>query len=104
MNKFLNEACDTKYLSTEVALIMGIMGACRANEMYLMKTKDVRDLGVAFLVSLPKTKTKVSRKFMDTDMFYLICKKYIQKHFMVPHSNIFFFKYNRKCTSQKIGQ
>lgn len=80
------------------------MGACRANEMYLMKTEDVKDLGSAFLVTVPKTKTKVPRKFMITDKFYTICKNYLQTRPANSQSNIFFLRYhNGKCTSQRIG-
>ncbi|KAJ8912535.1 hypothetical protein NQ315_014479 [Exocentrus adspersus] len=77
INKFLIEACDEKYLAMKVTMIMGIMGACRANEMYDMKTEDIKDLGSAFLVNVPNTKTKVSRKFTITDNFYPICQKYM---------------------------
>ncbi|KAJ8911518.1 hypothetical protein NQ315_012490 [Exocentrus adspersus] len=74
---FLIEACDEKYLAMKVTMIMGIMGACRANEMYNMKTEDIKDLGSAFLVNVPNTTTKVSRKLTITDNFYPICKKYM---------------------------
>lgn len=80
------------------------MGACRANEMYNMKVEDIKDLGSAFLVNVPNTKTKVSRKFTITDNFYPICKKYIDLRPVYVTSQVFFLNYqNGKCTSQRIG-
>lgn len=80
------------------------MGACRANEMYNMKVEDLQDLGSAFLVTVPNTKTKISRKFTVTDRLYQICQKYFALR--PPHvtSNIFFLNYqNGVCTKQRIG-
>lgn len=80
------------------------MGACRANEMYNMKIEDIRDLGSAFLVNVPYTKTKISRKFTITGNFYTICKKYIDLRPAYVTSQVFFLNYlNGKCTSQRIG-
>lgn len=80
------------------------MGACRANEMYSIKTKDLQDLGSAFLVTIPNTKTKIARKFTVTDKFYQICKKYLCLRPSSVTSDIFFLNFqNGKCTAQRIG-
>ncbi|KAJ3649590.1 hypothetical protein Zmor_021324 [Zophobas morio] len=73
ITKFITEAPDVKYLATKVALIMGIMGACRTQELHSMRIQDIKDLNSAFLVTLPNTKTKIRRSFtLDV---------YTKKHF-----------------------
>lgn len=80
------------------------MGACRAKEMYQMKTDDFQDLGSAYLINVPNTKTKIIRNFMITDKFYEICKKYASLRPSTITSNIFFLNYqNGKCTTQRMG-
>lgn len=80
------------------------MGACRANELYNMKITDLEDLGSAFLVNVPNTKTKITRKFTVTDNFYHIIKKYISTRPSYATSPVFFLNYqNGKCTVQRIG-
>ncbi|KAJ3661162.1 hypothetical protein Zmor_005572 [Zophobas morio] len=49
ITKFITEAPDVKYLATKVALIMGIMGACRTQELHSMRIQDIKDLNSAFL-------------------------------------------------------
>ncbi|KAJ3655710.1 hypothetical protein Zmor_014830 [Zophobas morio] len=65
ITKFITEAPDVKYLATKVALIMGIMGACRTQELHSMRIQDIKDLNSAFLVTLPNTKTKIRRSFTE---------------------------------------
>lgn len=80
------------------------MGACRSNEMYTMTLDNLQDLGTAFLVTVPNTKTKITRKFTITEEFYPICKKYISLRPTYVTSNILFLNYQSgKCTSQRIG-
>ncbi|KAF2879540.1 hypothetical protein ILUMI_26624 [Ignelater luminosus] len=104
INKFITEAPDVKYLATKVALIMGIMGACRTHELHAMQVQDLQDLNTAFFVTVPNTKTKVARRFTITDSFYIICKKYFNLRPPCMHSSSFFLNYqNGKCTIQRIG-
>lgn len=80
------------------------MGACRANEMYSMKLEHLQDLGSTLLITVPNTKTKITRKFTITDKFYKICKKYIDLRPPNFTSNIFFLNYqNGKCATQRIS-
>lgn len=82
------------------------MGACRSNELYSMKLEDVRDLGSAFLVVIPNTKTKIVRKFTITDSYYDIVKEYLKKRHEITSLTCptFFMNYqNGKCTKQRIG-
>ncbi|XP_063910019.1 uncharacterized protein LOC135143278 [Zophobas morio] len=104
ITKFITEAPDVKYLATKVALIMGIMGACRTQELHSMRIQDIKDLNSAFLVTLPNTKTKIRRSFTVTEDYYLICKKYLDLRPAEVQSDVFFLNYqNGKCTMQRIG-
>ncbi|RZB39479.1 hypothetical protein BDFB_007536 [Asbolus verrucosus] len=67
IREFINEAPDDKFLATKVALIMGVMGCCRANEFYLMY---LHDQNTAFLIGVPKTKSKVKHQFSIAASFY----------------------------------
>lgn len=81
------------------------MGACRGHELYSMKLADVNDLGSSLLVTIPQTKTGVSRKFIITGKFYEICKKYIDLRGRVTKLDSLFLSYqNGKCAAQKIGK
>lgn len=88
----------------QVVLIMGIMGACRSDEMYKMKIHDFEDLGTAVLVHIPNTKTKTSRKFTVTGEYANIVKKYWNLQPSNVNDAYFFLIYQKgKCTVQKIG-
>ena len=54
------------------------MGACRANELHHMNLEDIQDLDSSYLVTVPKTKTKIIRRFLIADRYYEICKNYIK--------------------------
>lgn len=80
------------------------MGACRTQELHSMTVEDLQDLGSAFLVTIPKTKTKVVRKFTITDKYYQICKKYADLRPKNLELKSFFINYQKgRCTTQKIG-
>lgn len=81
------------------------MGACRSNELYEMQIEDVKDLGSTLLITIPKTKTKVIRKFTISDHFYNIVKKYMNLRPSHVVINSFFLNYQKsKCTIQRIGK
>ncbi|KAJ8909432.1 hypothetical protein NQ315_015343 [Exocentrus adspersus] len=66
INNFLTKASDDKYLATKVALIMGVLGACRSNELYEMKITHLQDLGSAFLVNV----SKIQRQKLSENLCY----------------------------------
>ncbi|PSN43639.1 hypothetical protein C0J52_16677 [Blattella germanica] len=77
------------------------MGACRRQELHDLKFDDVQDLGSSLLVSIPNSKTNVSRAFTVTGKYYGICKKYMN---LRPEASIFFVNYYcGKCTVQNVG-
>lgn len=83
---------------------MGLMGACRANELYSMDIKDIQDHASVLVVNVPNTKTKIHRKFTIIGHLYEICRKYIDRRPINATSTAFFLNYqNGKCTLQRIG-
>lgn len=83
---------------------MGIMGACRIQELHALNNEDIQDLGSAILVTIPNPKTKVARRFTITDKFYHICKKYAELRPAKALTSSFFLNYQKgKCTVQNIG-
>lgn len=76
INKFINDAPDYLHLSTKVALVLGICGSCKRDELKNLTMDDIQDVGTAILVKIPTPKKKVPRKFIVTGHFYNIYKKY----------------------------
>lgn len=131
IQKFLNEADDQKYLLIkvmyqiqtnfyinkkfytmctyilnylQVAMIFGICGACRREELTNIKLNDIEDKEIIFLVKIPTTKTYKPRSFITTDEFYTISKKYINLRPKNINTSRFFLNYqNGKCTQQPVG-
>ena len=80
------------------------MGACRTNELHAMTVQDIEDLGSAILVTIPITKTKVTRKFSITGNFFHVVKNYAALRPQHVNHNSFFLNYQKgKCTTQRIG-
>lgn len=109
IEKFLNEAPDDEYLLMKVALIMGISGACRCDELVNLKIENIQDKGKYFHVVLPDTKTKKSRSFTILEEGFPVnpinlCKKYMSLRPKNTSSSRFFVFYkNGRCTSQCVG-
>lgn len=83
---------------------MGVMGACRSNELYMMQNQHLKFFDGCVQVAIPHTKTKVPRKFTVTDSFYQIIKKYADlRPPNVPSDSFFLNFQNGKCTKQIIG-
>lgn len=106
INIFLNTSLFLiKYITLlQVVLILGVMGACRRQELHDLKFDDVKDLGSSLLVSIPNSKTNVSRAFTVTGKYYAICKKYMNLRPEACKSQYFFVNYYcGKCTVQNVG-
>ncbi|XP_066256717.1 uncharacterized protein [Euwallacea similis] len=105
IDKFIFEAPDEIYLATKVAMIFGIMGACRTNELHAITTDDVRDFGTAMMVSIPSQSSKViPRQFTITGAYYQYCANYMKMRPDNSVSKSFFLNYQKgKCTVQNIG-
>lgn len=104
INGFIKYASDETYLATKVAAIMGVVGACRCNELKEMKITDLRDLNSAMLVNVPNRKALGVQNFILTGDFYEKVKKYISLRPPDTDCPDLFLSYrNGKCIHQRIG-
>ncbi|KAJ8912812.1 hypothetical protein NQ315_014395 [Exocentrus adspersus] len=109
IEEFLTRACGKEYLMIKVALIMGISDACRCCELTNLKSTDVKDAVSYLLVSIPDTKTGISRKFTIIEEGFCvnaieICRKYISLRPIRLTRDRFFLRYmNQKYISQPVG-
>lgn len=88
----------------QVALIFGITGACRSNELVNVKLKDITKQGKLLVVNLPNTKTKKSRTFVIDENFANIVQQYADLRPPDAATERFFLNFQKgKCTSQVIG-
>ncbi|KAJ8910564.1 hypothetical protein NQ315_008949 [Exocentrus adspersus] len=70
INDFLEHAADDKYLFMKVALIIGISGACRKQELRNIKPSDIQDTGKNLIINIRDSKTKRQRSFVVSEYFY----------------------------------
>ncbi|XP_043267722.1 uncharacterized protein [Venturia canescens] len=110
---FLVNADDSRYLFEKVALTLGILGACRREELTNMRTVDLeifysdkdREKKIPMmLIQIPFSKNGKARSFVVKDGFYQIVQRYIKlRPSNVPHQRFFINYQNGKCTKQAIG-
>lgn len=105
ITRFVTDAPDQTFLVVKVVLIMGYCGAMRREELTHMSIDDVDFKTDMILVTVPKTKTNVSRLFAITEHYWIACiRKYVDLRPSNTSSRRFFFNYrNGKCTNQPIG-
>ncbi|KAJ8910073.1 hypothetical protein NQ315_004966 [Exocentrus adspersus] len=76
-------APDDLFLMVKVALIMGVAGACRGNELLQLSINDVTDLGSSLLVRIKNTKNGIDRTFVVENSskscidFMKLCRQYM---------------------------
>uniref|UniRef100_A0A1Q3EXH3 Putative crypton-1 tc n=1 Tax=Culex tarsalis TaxID=7177 RepID=A0A1Q3EXH3_CULTA len=107
---FLKEADDSFHLVTKVALIVGVYGACRRDELLKLTLDDIEDQGDCIKITIPNVKTKSMRQFIvtrgtdpDVDMLNLV-RMYAEKRVPGTNHTRFFVTYrNGKCTKQPLG-
>ncbi|KAI4462112.1 fun14 domain containing [Holotrichia oblita] len=63
--------------SHSVALIFGISGGCRMDELVRMTPNDVEDLESKLLISIPDSKTNKPRSFVVNQMYLNLYRKYV---------------------------
>ncbi|XP_049886289.1 uncharacterized protein LOC126380733 [Pectinophora gossypiella] len=104
LKTFIDEAPDNIYLLTKVAVIFGIMGACRRQELHNLKINDVIDAHNTLIVHIMNTKNRIDRTFTVTGKYYEICKKYLNLRPNPCNNQNFFLRYFKgKCTIQNVG-
>lgn len=87
-----------------MALVVGVSGACRKQELAQLKINNIEDMGSAVLIKIPDTKTKRPRAFTLTGEFYNLFKKYAVLRPSNVKDDRFFLNYqNQRCTRQVVG-
>lgn len=95
---------------SQVILIIGVFGACRADEIVRMKPEHFEQCGQKmFLIKTPRlnTKTKVPRSFTVSNEYFDIIQKYMdlkppharQDRFFLNYQN----GYNQPISKRKIA-
>lgn len=93
------------YVSLQVALVFGVTGACRKDELTNIKLQDLESHGNLLLVKIPNTKTSTPRSFTISDEFLKIVSKYQELRPAKTTTDRFFINYrNGKCTVQVVGK
>ncbi|XP_063974855.1 uncharacterized protein LOC135161317 [Diachasmimorpha longicaudata] len=104
IEKFLNDAPDNQYLPEKVALIFGIIGACKNQELLNLTVDDIEDDGTMALVKIPKNENNAARSFTVCGEFYKIYRKYAVLRPKKVDYKRFFLNYRYgKCFNQAIG-
>lgn len=100
----------TILLLLQVALIIGIAGACRKSELTYLRTENVLDEQSHFRVSIPNTHANLIREFVitQTDIEGVNSVEMIRRYMSLRpghvHHNRFFIKYyNGRCSVQPVG-
>lgn len=90
----------------QVALIFGIHGACRGNELLKITVDDIeKHSDELLLVKLIDTKTKIDRSFIIRGQYKSIVENYQNLRPPNMKTNRFFIKYqNGHCYKQVIGK
>ncbi|KAJ8918226.1 hypothetical protein NQ315_014096 [Exocentrus adspersus] len=95
IEEFLKKAPDVEYLQVKVALILGVAGACRCNELTFLDIRDVQD---------KDTKTNISRSFTVMEEAFSVnavemCRKYISLRPKAAGRRFFLRYVDGKCTT-----
>ena len=87
-----------------MALVVGISGACRSDELMKMKIPDINFLKEKVSIDIPDTKTHKSRSFLITDASWIkILQEYLNLRKNIEN-NRFLMQYRYgKLTNQPFG-
>ncbi|XP_063544507.1 uncharacterized protein LOC134752749 isoform X1 [Cydia strobilella] len=105
IEKFIRKAPDEVFLMVKVAVIFGVLGACRRQELQRLLFKNVKVFDdEMLLVNIMKTKNKLDRTFTVTGKYYHIVKKFIDARPKDCRNERFFLTYYKgKCSLQNVG-
>lgn len=88
-----------------MALIFGVCGACRTEELPRITINDIKDHNDLYLVTVRGTGTNLTRSFTIDGDFYKTVQKYLDMRPNNVHTDRAFLNYqNGKCTTQVIGK
>ncbi|XP_049825045.1 uncharacterized protein LOC126265979 [Aethina tumida] len=96
---------DYIHLANKIALIFGICGATRCDELKELQVSDVEDINGKYLVSINDSKNGLPRKFLIGPLFYDKVKYYISLRPEDFKSKRIFVQFLKgKCNRQVIGK
>lgn len=107
--KFIHEAPNETFLMNKVALLFGVFGGCRRQELVNMLVTHVEDRKSVFVVTVPETKTDKKRVFTIIDEDEMKSLKLIRDYISLrPHGcseKRLFLSYRQgRCTVQPVGK
>ncbi|XP_034938091.1 uncharacterized protein [Chelonus insularis] len=104
IDQFITEAPNCEFLAIKVALIFGVSGARRRQELCDTTIDNIIDKGDMIIVNVPRTKNDKPRSFIVQGQFYELYKTYASLRPPKVTTQRFFLNYRKgKCTSQVIG-
>ncbi|KAJ8667893.1 hypothetical protein QAD02_009556 [Eretmocerus hayati] len=104
LKKFLTKAPDAEYLDVKVAVLLGILGACRREELKNMLLADILIEQDSLIITIPQTKTGIVRTFAVNVPWKDLVLRYISlRPKNIKHDSLFINYQNGKCTSQPMG-
>ena len=110
VDEFLGSAPDETSLMWKAAMILGISGAMRTDELYNLKFEDVQLNSDVAIVQIVQSKNKLPRRFVVTSTndeinWFKIIKKYMELRPKGMKENRFFVRYIKgKCVRQVVGK
>lgn len=70
-------------------MIFGIAGSCKSEELYKLRTHNVKEMAPMFVISIPPYKNNPSRSFTVGQKFHFIIKKYLNLRSEAMPTNFF---------------
>jgi integrase len=106
---FVVNAPDDTYLMIKVAILFGISGACRLEELANISVDDIEDRNSVRVITIPKTKTNKKRVFTIINDNSISALEIYRKYALLRPKNMnhrrFFLQYkNNRCTVQPVGK
>lgn len=95
----------------QVAMIMGVAGGCRGEELCRMKLDDMKDEDDAVIVTVPDPTTDLARTFSiidkeeDNIRWLQLFRKYVELRPYATENRRFFVRYHAgRCFNQVVGK
>jgi integrase len=106
---FVVNAPDDTYLMIKVAIVFGISGAYRLEELANISVDDIEDRNSVRVITIPKTKTNKKRVFTIINDNSISALEIYRKYALLRPKNMnhrrFFLQYkNNRCTVQPVGK
>lgn len=103
--KFMVAAPDEKYLAHKMVMVLGVLGACRREEIYKLKFTDCIQLENQVVVKIQDAKSKAMRTFVIEGKFLKVYEKYTGLRVVNAKHPNFLLKYQAgTCRNQVIGK